>query len=90
MRKQYVCVEGFSVEKCDDDGFVIENEYSEIEKGTVWELTSGSIIGADIHLEEVGKSYRWLEITKERFELYFQEVKLDAASGGAEGGRMNQ
>lgn len=34
----YKCIKGFSVEKCDDDGFTIENEYVEIKEGSIWEI----------------------------------------------------
>ena len=75
MSKRYVCVESFSVPLCDDDGFTIDNRNSVIEAGTVWEITDNDIIGGEIHLEEVDKTWHWLEIPKERFEAYFQEAE---------------
>ena len=74
MSKRYVCTEGFSVQRYDEDGFTIENEYDEIEIGSVWEVTDNSIVGGEIHLERIGKPYYWLEITKEHFEMYFREA----------------
>lgn len=60
-----------SVPLCDDDGHSLEGAYSVIETGTVWEITNNSVIGGEVHLEEVGKPWHWLEISKEHFEMYF-------------------
>jgi hypothetical protein len=76
MSKKYVCTEGFSVQRFDEDGFIIENEYDEIETGSVWEVSDNSIVGGEIHLEKVGKPYYWLEITKERFEACFEQQEV--------------
>lgn len=74
MSKRYICTEGFSVQRFDEDGFIIENEYDEIETGSVWEVSDNSIVGGEIHLEEVGRPWHWLEISKKHFERYFQEA----------------
>lgn len=34
---RYQCIKGFSVNKYDDNGFLVENEYENIEIGSVWE-----------------------------------------------------
>jgi len=79
MSKRYVCVKSFAVPLCDDDGFTIENRHSVIESGTVWEITNNDMIGGEIHLEEVGRPWHWLEIFKEHFEVYFiREVNKNA------------
>lgn len=75
MSKRYVCMTAFSVPLCDDDGHSIGGKCSVIETGTVWEITDNDIIGGEIHLEEVGRPWHWLEITKEHFERYFREVE---------------
>lgn len=68
-----------SVPLCDDDGHSLEGAYSVIETGTVWEITNNSVIGGEVHLEEVGKPWHWLEISKEHFEMYFlREVNENA------------
>ena len=74
MSKRYVCAASFSVPLCDDDGFNIENQMSVVESGTVWEISNNGIIGGEIHLEEIGRPWHWLEISKEHFEMYFREV----------------
>lgn len=71
MSGSYVCLESFSVPLCDDDGFAVDNQRSIIEAGTIWEITDNDIIGGEIHMEEVGRPWHWLEITKERFERCF-------------------
>ena len=73
MRGSYVCIESFAVPKCDDDGFAINNQRSIIKAGTIWEITDNDVIGGEIHLEEVGRPWHWLEITKEHFERCFLE-----------------
>lgn len=68
-----------SVPLCDDDGHSLEGAYSVIETGAVWEITNNSVIGGEVHLEEVGKPWHWLEISKEHFEMYFlREVNENA------------
>lgn len=73
MSKRYVCMAAISVPMCDDDGRSIEGAYSVTEIGTVWEITNNSVIGGEVHLEEVGKPWHWLEIPQELFEACFQE-----------------
>lgn len=73
MSKQYVCVEDFTISVYDDDGFLIENEYSEIEKGSVWKVTNNNVIGGYIHLQDLERPWHWLELTKEHFEKFFRE-----------------
>lgn len=63
-----------SVPLCDDDGFTIENRHSIVETGTVWEIANNDMIGGEIHLEEIGCPWHWLEISKEHFEMYFREA----------------
>ena len=36
LDKVYKCVEGFLIERCDDDGCTIENTYEEIKSGDVY------------------------------------------------------
>lgn len=52
MRK-YRCKKAFCVDKCDDGGFLIENDGMVIEEGEVYTLdeTGHTIIGGDVHLD---------------------------------------
>lgn len=75
---RYKCIKDFSVDKYDDDGFLIENEYVNIEIGSVWEAGDAynmMIGGLDhIHLENIN-DYSWLEIPKEMIDEYFKQIK---------------
>lgn len=75
---RYKCIKDFSVAKYDDDGFLIENEYVNIEIGSVWEAGDADnmmIGGLDhIHLDNIN-DYSWLEIPKEMIDKYFNQIK---------------
>lgn len=75
---RYKCIKGFSVEKFDDNGFSIENEYEDIEVGSIWEIGDAAnmmIGGLDhIHLENINDG-SWLEIPKEMMDEYFKQIK---------------
>lgn len=76
LDKAYECVEGFLIEKWDDNGSPIDNEYVEIEKNSLWftpeEDERYRFIGGEIRLENA--SLQWIEITKEHLERYFKEI----------------
>lgn len=75
---RYKCIKDFSVDKYDDDGFLIENEYENIEIGSVWETgdADNMIIGGldHIHLDNINDD-SWLEIPKEMIDEYFKQIK---------------
>lgn len=77
LDKAYECIEGFLIEKCDDNGFCIENEYEEIMKGSIWlppeENENYRFIGGEVRLE-FPSSNKWIEITKEHLKRYFKEI----------------
>lgn len=73
MEKIYVSMAAISVPLCDDDGHTIEGKQSVVEAGTLWVKTDNDIIGGEVHLEEIGAPWHWLEIPKELFEACFQE-----------------
>ncbi|EDT84508.1 hypothetical protein EXN65_06040 [Clostridium botulinum] len=71
------CIETFLVEKCDDDGFSIENENVFIEKDSIWNIEDDSfrIIGGEIRLTSAEKdNLSWLELPKEIFEQNFKVI----------------
>ncbi|MGL4108344.1 hypothetical protein [Clostridium sp. LP20] len=73
--KVYKCIKGFLIEVCDGDGFTVEDEYIEIENGSIWftpEDKDYRFIGGEIRLES--NDVEWIEITKEHLEEYFKEV----------------
>ncbi|GCD13180.1 hypothetical protein [Clostridium tagluense] len=71
----YRCIKGFSLEKCDDNGFTIEEEYETVEQGSIWHIPEDEnyrFISGEIRLESDDLS--WVEITKEHLEEYFEIV----------------
>ncbi len=71
------CIKGFSVEKCDDNGFTLENEYEVIEEGEIWEIDDSDfrMVGAEIRL--VTDDLRWLEMPLDCFNECF-EILLES------------
>ncbi|HCL4447148.1 TPA: hypothetical protein N2D16_002753 [Clostridium botulinum] len=73
--KQYQCIKGFSVEKCDDDGFTIENEHVIIEEGSIWNIPEDKdyrLIGGEIRLES--DDFGWIEMSKETLVEFFKKI----------------
>ena len=78
MIVKFECIESFLVEKYDDDGFHIENEYENIEKGEIFECDSESkdrVVGSWKDTLQLINDKHWIEITKEHVREYF--VQLD-------------
>lgn len=78
--KKYKCKKSFCVDKCDDDGFLIENDGMVIEEGKIYELSESDcmmICGAKhVHLDAVDDG-SWLEITKEHLEEFFELLEVE-------------
>ena len=76
LERAYECIEGFLIEKCDDNGFLIENEYEEIVTGSIWfppeENKNYRFVGGEVRLE--CPLNNWIEITEEHLEKYFKEI----------------
>lgn len=73
--KKYRCIKPFTVDNYDENGCWEENNSTVVETGSLFTLDDSgiTIIGGEVHLDEVD-SYRWLEITRERLNEYFEEV----------------
>lgn len=70
---KYRCIESFSVEGCNDDGFPYNIDVK-IESGSVWEADKNAdMIGGDIHLDDYA-SMKWVEISMENLERYFEPI----------------
>ena len=57
--KRYRCIKECVFEKCDGDGFFIENEYTYVSPGSIWQESKHLIAGGpdNIHLDrEDGKT----------------------------------
>lgn len=73
----YKCIKGFSLEKCDDDGFTIENKYVDIEKGSNWFIPDNAdyrFIGGEVRLEN--EEGVWIEITTDTLKEHFEYVRF--------------
>lgn len=69
----YECIKAFSVISVDDNGFYIENEGEQIQKGSMWELDKSisTLTGAELRLNEL-TGLRWIEISKECLDRHFK------------------
>lgn len=79
---RYKCVTAFYLEKYDCDGFSTD-EYTEVNTGEVYEVGDSDIIGGEIHLDGTNVN-RWIEISKETLEKYFEEVEIREAQNNSE------
>lgn len=73
----YECVKNFSIEKCDGDGFSLDEQFI-IEKQTVWNVPEDRdyrLVGGEIRLEN--DNLGWIEISKEDLQEYSKEAEED-------------
>lgn len=72
------CVKEFFVDKCDDDGRSIANEYIDVEEGDIFEVEDDDFrfIGGEVRLLALDSdtSFEWLEIAKETFKEHFEII----------------
>lgn len=71
----YKCIKEFSLELYDDNGFIIENEYVDINEGTIWYIPEDEdyrLIDGEVRLEN--EEMDWIEITKETFKNNFELI----------------
>lgn len=77
--RRYRCIKEMSFEKCDDDGFTIENEYVTVPVGSIWQESPYMISGGDqnVHLdrEDLKNSCEWCEPLKDSMAEYFEEIE---------------
>ena len=69
--KQAKCIKKFITEKCDDDGFTIENQDFIVEKDTIWDVEENAFRIASGEVRLTNDKLGWLEISKENFEKDF-------------------
>lgn len=73
----YKCKKGFALEKCDGDGFTLENEYVTIEEGSNWFIPEDKdyrFIGGEIRLED--EDGAWIEICNDTLKEHFEKVYI--------------
>ena len=70
--KKAKCINGFSVEKCDDDGFALDDEYETVEEGSIWDIKEDNFRVIDGEIRLTNDEGAWLELPKEHFETDFE------------------
>ena len=72
---KYKCIEGFSVEMFDDDGFTTD-DVLDVEPGDVYEVeTSGfRVLGVKNSIRLECENGNWLELPQETVDRYFGKV----------------
>lgn len=78
--KRYRCIKQCIFERCDDDGFTIDENYKYVEPGSIWQESAGMIAGGpnNIHLDrEDGdqNTIEWCEPTKETLSDCFEQIE---------------
>lgn len=73
----FKCINEFYIPKCDDDCFMIENEFGYIPVGSIWELSDSNLLGGEVHLDFISGcgDFGWIEVTNEDFKENFAEVQ---------------
>ena len=68
------CIGGFSIEQHDDNGFLVEDSYFRITKGTIWDVDEETfrLIGGEVRL--INDDLCWLEIPNETFFKFFKII----------------
>lgn len=74
--RRYRCVKEQTFEKCDDNGFIIENEYTTIPVGSIWQESPYMISGGskNVHLDREDGGGEWCEPLKENMDEFFEEI----------------
>ena len=71
----YECIKAFAVDSVDEEGFPVENQCEQIQKGSMWELDGSktTLTGAEIRLNDL-TGLRWIEISKKRLSSHFKTL----------------
>lgn len=73
--KEYICIKELCLEKCDDDGFFVENEYCYIDVGEVFQRSEEPFrVVGDKDSVRLDSDTKWLEISEETLNEHFQEM----------------
>jgi len=73
----YKCKKGFALEKCDGDGFSLDNEQINIEEGSNWFIPEDEnyrLIGGEVRLEDGDGA--WIEICEDTLKEHFEKVYI--------------
>lgn len=72
---KYKCINEFEIQMCDDDCFMIDNDYRNVPAGSIWEVSESNLLGGEVHLVCISgcDDFGWIEITNEHLEENFME-----------------
>lgn len=70
----YKCINAFSVDKCDDDGFTIENEHFSVPKDSVWTVSEDTFRCIDGEIRLDNDKYGWLEMSSKHLVKDFEPI----------------
>lgn len=72
--KNYECIKSFSINKCDGDGFTIEESGIIIDKGSKWFDCEEDyrLVGGEVRLENDNGT--WIELSKKDISESFKEI----------------
>ncbi len=73
MDKEYLCIEELALQKCDEDGFVIDNDLMIVEKFTTWVILD-SRVNDGVHTLTRCEDNSWIEIDTDTLERHFAEI----------------
>lgn len=75
-KMRYRCIKEKYIQKVDDDGFEIPNEYGFVRAGSIWEEGDRTIIGGDVHLDALSEGcFGWIEISSADLQENFVPIK---------------
>lgn len=73
---KYQCIDNFALSLYDENGYITD-DYMGVDKGSIWNLSENKYrfcAGKDsIRLES--SDNKWLEITKNNFKRYFEQLE---------------
>ena len=75
--KWYKCIKEFTVDKCDDDGF-LTNKQLKVKKSSKWNIPDDEgfrFIGGEVRLEN--ENDNWIEIPNKDFSENFTEMEVE-------------
>ncbi|MEK4513623.1 hypothetical protein [Paenibacillus sp. FSL K6-2524] len=73
--KKYECIKGFSLDKCDGDGFTVKENGVLISPGGIWidQVEEFRLVGGEVRLETEDGSV-WIEIPMDMVTVFFKEI----------------
>ena len=73
---KYRCIQDFYISEYDEDGFPLDTK-TIVSKDSVWELSNMELVVAIKPCVRLEMGTKWIEITPEHLEQYFEKVEVD-------------